>query len=511
MKAGRRPSQLPVTSILHIDSHSRLTNLLGHRVFALEQPVILTIAKWPPRASRRDWLLAIHRRCKQAKLPLAIVNTNGSLARRARTLNIPVFDTMEEAVQHLAGAKPSPVLASRERMQDRLEVPAHVSTKSFKPGRRSWLSMAASLILLIASVGTVLVFATLVMPSAIVTVYPPIHRLDVKVPMTASLGVDRPDNDIGLVPGRYVISALEISRTGPTTAKKLLPTEKATGVLLAVNQTQAPVAVPAGTIVQTGTGQAIRFVTTENVTVPGSSQFQQPIPIESLEPGKTGNVPPNSITNIAGPFTFQLWITNPQPTSGGTSELLSVVSQADIDRLRAQLLAEAESSAHQILAEELEDTEWLPPAGLNVDLQWASTDFFVAEETEELTMIMMVNISGIAVNTTDMVEYVMSRVARQTPADGLLLPASLDLALQPNPQWTGAILVFSVSAAADYVLEVREDQLRQAIAGLTPDEAMAQLAAWSSSEPPTVELYPPTQEVLPLLARRIRVRTHVPT
>ncbi len=500
-----------MTSTLHIDSNSRLTNLLGHRVFALGQPVILTIADWPNRASRRDWLLAIRRRCKQAKLPLAIVCTSGNLARWARTLSIPVFDTVEEAAQHLASASPSPLAASGERLLNWPAVHAHVSTKSFTPWRRSWLSITASLILFLASVGTVLVFAALVMPSATVTVYPPIHRLDTTVPMTASLAVDRPDNDIGLVPGRYVISALEISRTGPTTAKKLLPTQKATGVLLAVNQTQSPIAIPAGTIVQTGTGQAIRFVTTEEVTVPGSSQYQQPIPIESLEPGKAGNVPSNSITNIAGPFAFQLWITNPQPTSGGTSELLSVVSQADIDRLQAQLLAEAESSAHQILAKELENSEWLPPAGLNIDLQWASTDFFVAEETKELTMTMMVNISGIVVDTTDMVDYVMSRVARQTPADALLLPASLDLALQPNPQWTGGILVFSVSAAADYVLEVREDQLRQAIAGLTPDEALAQLNVWSSSGPPTVELYPPTQEVLPRLARRIRVRTHVPT
>ena len=351
----------------------------------------------------------------------------------------------------------------------------------------------------------------LVVPAATITVHPTVSHLDITVPMTASLAVDQPDNDIGLVPARFVSSVQKLSHTGPTSARKLLPTEKATGLLLAVNQTQEPVTVPAGTVVQTGTGQATRFVTTKEVAVPASSQHQQPIPIESVEPGKIGNVPANSITNIAGTFAFQLWITNPQPTTGGVSDLLPVVSQADRDRLQAELLAKAEASALQVLATELTDSEWLPPASLDVELQWTSTDFFFGEETEELTMTMMVNISGIAVDTSDMVEYVMAQVARHTPTGGLLLPASLDLSLQPDPIWTGAELAFSVAAAVNYVPEVRENQLRQAVVGLTPDEAVAQLAAWSPAGTPKVELFPPTQEVLPRLSLRIRVRTHVPT
>ena len=458
-----------------------------------------------------SWLQAILHRCQLAGVPLAVVSTNARLTSRARALRIPVFASADQAAQYLEGAKPVPVRFSGPQRPGRPNAPVSSPTDSLRPRYGAWLSLVASMVLVAASVAAILGFSMFVMPAATITVHPTVEHLHVTVPMTASLAVDQVDNDIGQVPARFISSVQELSRTGSTSARKRLPTEKATGILLAVNQTQAPVTVPEGTVVQTGTGQATRFVTTEEVTVPASSQYQQPIPIEAEEPGETGNVPPNSITHIAGAFAFQLWITNPQPTTGGTSDLLPVVSQADNDRLQAELLAVAEDSALQVLATTLTDSEWLPPASLDVRLQWTATDFFFGEETEELTMTMMVNLSGIAVDTSDMVEYVMGQVARHIPSESLLLPTTLDLSLQPDPVWTGAELTFSVAAAVDYVPDIAENQVRRAMAGLSPDEALAQLAIWFPAGTPKVELFPPDQEVLPRLSRRIRVRTHVPT
>ncbi len=457
-------------------------------------------------------LQAILRRCKLAGVPLAIVSTHSRLRRRARALHIPVFDSVDQAAQYLTRLPPVPSRSAgrKRRGHPAGPMPAPV-VSSRRPWHGSWLSWIASVILLLAGGAGFFGFARLVVPAATVTVHPAVRHLDVLVPMTASLALEGPDNDIGRIPARFVSAAQELSRTGPVSARKLLPTAKATGVLLAVNQTQEPVTVPSGTVVQTGTGQAIRFVTTAEVTVPASSQYQQPVSIEAVEPGESGNVPPNSITHIAGPFVFQLWITNPQPTTGGTSELRPVVALADSDRLQVELLAEAEATAWQILATALADGEWLPPASLDVALQWTATDFFPGEETEALTMTMMVNISGIAVHTDDMVAYVMRQVAQHTPAGGLLQPASLDLSLQPDPVWTGAELNFAVAAAVDYVPEIQAQQVRQAVAGLSPEEAVARLAVWSPAGTPQVELFPPTQATLPRLSHRIRVHAHVPT
>ncbi len=505
------PAPPSVFSTLTIQGHSRLADLLGDHIFSAGQPVILTVVHWPPGASMGSWLQAILHRCQLAGVPLAVVSTNARLTGQARSLRIPVFASVDQAAQHLEGAKPASVRFSGPQWPGRPHGPVSPPTASLRPRYRSWLSLVTSGVLVAASAAVILGFFLFVMPAATITVHPAVEHLHVTVPMTASLAVDQPDNDIGLVPARFISAVQELSRTGPTSAWKQLPTEKATGILLAVNQTRDPVSVPEGTVVQTGTGQATRFVTTEEVTVPASSQYQQPIPIEAVEPGETGNVPPNSITHIAGAFAFQLWITNPQPTTGGASDLLPVVSQADSDRLQAELLAVAESSALQVLTSALTDSEWLPPASLDVGLQWTATDFFFGEETAELTMTMMVSLSGIAVDTSDMVEYVMDQVARHTPSGSLLLPATLDLSLQPDPVWTEAELTFSVTAAVDYVPDIAENQVRRAVAGLSPDEALAQLAIWFPAGTPKVELFPPAQEVLPRLSQRIRVRTHVPT
>ena len=504
-------TQLPEFSVLLIQVNSRLVDLLGSRVFHADLPIALAVDDWPPGASRNDWILAIFRRCKRANLPLTVVSNKRWLTNQASALNIPVFESMELAKEHLKSAKPTPWVRVDKESKGYQTKLAPPGTATQMGQRLSWFSLFASAFLTVCGAGILYLFVVLVLPTATVTVHPAIQHLEVSIPMTASLAVEQPDNDLGLVPGRYVSAAQEISRTGPTSSRKLLPTETSTGLLLAINQTQEPVIVPEGTEVQTGTGQAIGFVTTETVTVPGNSQFQQPIAIEAIEPGETGNVPSNSITKIAGTFGFQLWITNPQPTLGGASDFLKVVSQADIDLLQAQLLAEVEASALDILANELSAAEWLPPAALNVDLQWASTDFFVAEETDELTMTMMVDLSGIAVDTNDMVDYVVGQVAQHAPAGGELLPASLDLSLQPNPEWTGTELAFSVSAAVDYIQDIRQDQIRKAIVGLTPEAALEKLAAWSPEGTPEVMLFPSTQQVLPRLAKRIRILTHVPT
>jgi len=500
-----------VFSTLEIRRHSRLADLLGDRIFAADRPVILTVAHWPAGVSMGNWLQAIRHRCKLAGVPLAVVSTHAQLTARARALSVPVFDSVDQAARYLEGARLAPTEFAGPQRLGKPDGAAASPPAAPMPRYGSWLSLTASAVLVLAGVAAVFGFAVLVAPAATVTVHPAVGHVDITVPMTASLAVDQPDNDMGLVPARFVSATQELRRTGPTSARKLLPTEKATGVLLAVNQTPDPITVPEGTVVQTGTGQATRFVTTEEVTVPANSQYQQPVPIEAVEPGKIGNVAANSITHIAGPFAFQLWITNPRPTTGGASELLPVVSQADRDRLQAELLAEASASAAQSLATELTDSEWLPPVGLDVELQWTSTDFFFGEETEELTMTMMVDLSGIVVDTHDMVEYVMAQVARHTPSGGLLLPTSLDLSLQPDPVWTGAELNFAVAAAVDYVPEIAKSQVRRAVVGLSREEALAQLAVWSPAGPPQIELFPPTHEVLPRLAPRIRVRTHVPT
>lgn len=493
-------------SQLHVRRQTRLSDLLGSSAYRSGRPVLLVVWEWPPGAPRRTWLQALAAGRSRRNLNLAVVTADASVSRGARELGLPVAANAARAATLLreereAAKDAGPSVSARGGGSQRV---------AQSPEKGNWLTAVVTALLVAGGASAVAALAMLVLPSATVRVQPSLERLEFTVPMRASLAIDQKDDNVGLIPGRYVSATRELRRSAPATGRERRPTTKATGVLLAANQTQESVRVPAGTVVRTGTGQDISFVTLDEVIVAPDSQFQQAIRIEAVEAGDDGNVDADSITSIEGAYGFQLLVTNPRPTGGGSSELLPVVAPADQNLLQAQLMAEAEASAWETLAPELREGEWLPQVGLDVELDWTATDFFTAEETEEVTMTMMVNISGVALDTADMVSFVIASLARETPAGGRLLPASLDLSLEPNPVWTGAELSFEVSAAVDFVREIPEAAIRRAVAGLTPEDALRQLQQYAFMAEPELELSPAARDRLPRLPTRIRVIAHVP-
>lgn len=495
-------------NIIHITRHSRLHSLLQERLLARGQGLVVVWKELPDSARWRDWAHAIECRSQEAGCPLAFVCPRKSLRRQLRSLSIPVFASVASASRFLStrqGHKRRPRnLGPRARKQMLHRTAPHPALPR-RPGMKGWqrgLHMAMILVVLAA---VLTVFAQFVYPSATITIYPAVDHLHVEIPMSASLRTDTPDSEAGLVPLRYVSVAHEIVRTGSTSGERLVPTDKAQGILSVTNIAGEPVVVPAGTIVQTGTGQAHRFVTTEEKTLPATPVLRTLIPIEAAVPGETGNVPANSINTVAGNLAFQIRATNPDPTTGGVSAFQAVMAQDDQDRLRAQLLADAQRHAYDILARELQAREWLPPETLQVDVQWTSSDFFNDETTENFTMTMMVLISGMALNTGDLVEHVMAQIARHVPAGARLFPDTLDIALQPAPIVAGTDMDFIVTASATHTREEDLQHIRTQLQGRTPGEAEILLETWSPFSRPEIRLHPARRDTLPRLSHRIRI------
>ena len=82
--------------------------------------------------------------------------------------------------------------------------------------------------------------------------------------------------------------------------------------------------------------------------------------VEAVDPGIQGNVPALTINEIEGPLNITLRVSNPSPASGGTVEVVPVVTQADKDRVLGQLQVELQQQAYAQLAESLQQGELVP-------------------------------------------------------------------------------------------------------------------------------------------------------
>ncbi|TMC75546.1 MAG: hypothetical protein E6J09_12460 [Chloroflexi bacterium] len=134
------------------------------------------------------------------------------------------------------------------------------------------------------------------------------------------------------------------SQTVPVTAKtSVKPTgtrtddTKAQGVERFTNGTTSDILIGKGTVVRTSDG--IRFQTTEDKTLPHSTLLpilnisMVNISIQAVDPGPSGNVPPQKINVSPSP---NYTVTNPVETLGGDSKKIQIVQQADYDIAVAQ-------------------------------------------------------------------------------------------------------------------------------------------------------------------------------
>ncbi len=498
-----------VPRIIHITPFSKLSSLL--QLLCTAQETVVVVEGFPERARESHWLLALTREAQAQNIPLIFLCPDKTLRRRMHDLRLPVAGRMHTASQrleHLAAQRPKHPNAGRKQRLDRTHRQAGARTwQARERGWHRWIHMAVLTVLLLLTLGTALAFWEYVVPSATIVVQPQPESLVVEVPMFASLYVAEPDLDNGFVPATYVSVFHEIQDQGETSGQRLVPQEKARGSVLARNVSGAPLEVPAGTYVQTSTGQAIAFVTAESFTLSADSQLQTLIPITAVEAGEEGNVPANSINTIAGNLAFRLQITNPNPTTGGTSEWQSVVLLEDQEFLQQAMLQAVRQQAYDILVPEVTAGHWLPPETVQVDMQWTSTDFFTDEETEFLTVTIMVQISGLAIRTADLLDYIMAQVKAGTPPGAQLIASTLDFGFQPEVTVTPTEVGFTVESSVDYVQPVDAAGIRAMVVGKTLPETQQLLQHLA----PDIQVYPTTRTQLPGFPQRIQIRTRFPT
>jgi hypothetical protein len=142
---------------------------------------------------------------------------------------------------------------------------------------------------------------------------------------------------------------LTAKTTGTATGSRADET-KATGQEQFKNLTTNDIRIPTGTVVQTTDSPPIRFLTTEEKVLPRSSILPIPtvgstlINIQALDVGPKGNVGADKITRGT---SSEYLVSNPAPTTGGKSDQIPVVTQADYDKAVSQSDSDVKAKAEQ--------------------------------------------------------------------------------------------------------------------------------------------------------------------
>ncbi|MBV7336601.1 baseplate J/gp47 family protein [Chloroflexi bacterium TSY] len=472
----------------------------------------------------------LQRQAQLLQIDIALITQHEATRKAAKQVGIPIFARSDQAVkrqwrmrpllplvnpkQPNAGLPEAPhwqqeqvvTRASRQHVrrarQHRIE-----SEERYRRPMPVWLRWFGYLFMG-GLIGLFLLgFTFYVLPAATVTLIPGQELLVVSVRITADPGLDVADFVENRLPARLVEANIEERGTISTSGSRQKATVKAEGRVTFSNLGGTPLRIPDGTIVSTTTGTPVSFRTRGEVDLPGGFGSRVEAFIEALEPGAQGNVLPNTINTVSGALRFRTRVSNSSTTSGGGAQLVSVVTQADKDRLLAETSARAEAQAYETLSELLEPGEWLPVESVQTFVIAQAFSGFNDEEAQQLELGMNVLARGASIEDQLSTEAALRELQNRVPPRGQLVADTIAFRREPGVVAVGNAVQFTMTASAEYVIPIDPADVRTAIVGLTPAAALDVLQSrWSLAGPPEIYRDPELLPTLPTIPSRIQVR-----
>lgn len=519
-----------MTEILEINPEATLAAVRRQLTAWRRQRVVLLIPDVWPEVQNTAQLRLLQRQAQRQRCELALITRNPQLHGLAQSIGLPVFVKPDEAMndswrmwppapvlhpRRLRAGLPDEPRWQRHKIIDLETAPSYYRSRQKRirseaayrqplPLWLSWLGTGLAGLLMVAAIGF---FVAYVIPAATITLVPGRKPIAVTLQVTANPGLDAPDLEFRQLPARLVETNIEETGAIATTGTRQKATERAQGSVVFSNLGANPVNIPAGAIVSTGTGTAVNFRTTTAVQVPGGFNQRVTAPIEALEPGIQGNVRANTINTIGGGYNLRVRVTNPGGTGGGGAALTPVVTQEDRDKLLAEVLARAEARAADSLQPDVNAGEWLAPESVQTFITSQAFSAFNDEEAQELSLTLRLLVRGVAVDQTVLREVLLEAAQQATPERGKLVASTLRAQRVPGADFNGQAVTFTMTVGADYVIPIDPVEVRTAIAGLTPDEALQVVQArWPLERTPEIHRDPEWFATLPPIGNRIQVR-----
>ena len=481
--------------IIQLDSHDDHISVSDKLKWAKADRVLLV---WPRRGlilRRRLDLVLLQRKARSRALQLGLLTHDPVVRDLAHSIDLPVFDSQDVLPE--AAWRPSP--ARQDLAADRQ--PADLTPPSRRTSRvRSdwlrWLAFGLGLL-------SVLSVAFVLAPSA---------RLEIRPATTAhsaeaSLELDPLEGDGDRLLAVLLTVEIEHAGRAQATGRRSFPGRPASGVVVFTNLGEEPVAIPDGASLRSAQQAEPRFLTTEAATLPGGQGSQVEVPVTAASGGPKGNLPAGAVDAIDGPLGLAATVINPEPITGGTEELASVVAEADRTGLQVRLLEEMQALAAVRLVELAPvDMLLLADSLTRSSIQEQRYDQETGDRAASVGLELAAGYQAWAVERDQLQAAAERAASRFSPSGQLVVPNSLVIeswTFQPVEAGLPALELMLAWQAYRPLDVVR---LQSELAGQTIEGAQQQLEAKDSVESASIQLFPAWLERLPWVPARIQLR-----
>lgn len=366
-------------------------------------------------------------------------------------------------------------------------------------------TLLTALVVIVGGVG-----AYLLLPAAEITLAPREQAIGpLAFRVDASTDLAAPDIESGLVPALTVPVDVAVGDSFPATGERVEETA-ATGAVRFDNlDPTTSNTIAKGAIVSTNGG--IRFRTDRSITIPAAKLVgftivpaRASVAITAVDPGTEGNVQPNAITTVPrGEEPLFLKVTNPEETTGGTSETFPRVTQEDVDAAVAALTTAMQTDFEARLDDAdlapREVTVFAETATLGEPVWSLDPETIVGQEIETFMLGASAKGSVLAVDTAPLEAIAAARLAAAISSGYRLVEGSSDISVEPAVV-DGAAITFPVKASAREVRILDATAIAAEIRGLPVADAQAVLDSYGTG---TITLWPDWVTTIPTLDGRV--------
>ena len=479
-----------------------------HRLSWLDRGRVVLVLPWDIRFLSRELDFDIlWREADRWQLEVAIVSADPERRRLAGGCGFPAFASVEDArrtevwrCQSPAPVDPPPTHWWEEEVD--------FCPRAVRPSARwlDWVKLGVRVGVFLLSLLVLAGSAYVIVPSAVVTLVPAGKEFTTIVPVSIDSEAETVNHPAHLIPARRIGLEVEGYTEVETTGTRDVVLGRAGGIVLFTNLLAQNYVVPAGTVVRTSsTSYPIRFRTTADVALPAGGQATAPI--EALE-DRIGNVGAYQINQVEGVAASAVRVTNPEPTTGAEPKEARVVTQADYDRARSQLIQQLLDQAYVDMGGLLEPTELLLRQSLFIEAApKESYTRFISEQADTVGLDMRLLVSGLAVDVDNAESVAYIDLSQRVPPGYVLVDARFELGEVAEEDVGPGRFTFFVTAHGSAAAALNADAAVDLIRGEPVADARRRLQEeLPLAEPPQMTIWPEGVTRMPLLPIRIRVK-----
>lgn len=355
--------------------------------------------------------------------------------------------------------------------------------------------------------------AYIFLPTAKVILNTKAQKTPVNVQFTLDAGTKKTDVEAAIVAADQITTTKDLSAQYSATGKKDVGT-KASGTITISNCSNSDdFTIPAGTSL-TASGQ--KFGLNSSVAVPGA-KFNNGVCSKAgtASGGITASANGDSYNISNGAFSISGYdskVTGSGSTSGGSSKVVTVVTQSDIDKAKNDMIASATEGAKQELSKKGNEDQKVFNETFSTEVSNINATAPEGSESSGGTVSARVKYSELAAAKSDIDKVFESQLKTQVPANNQLYQTGSSDAIYTVAKLTGENAQIQAVGNAFYGQIIDTKAVSKEVTGKSKKSAADVIQPkYPQVESVQVESTPALMPYLPFFANRIEIEIKVKT